>query len=132
MDDEAVFDRVKPRGLGADLDATSTSPSVEGAQGEDSIIEVFDSLDHDRDVLPRGAEPPPEFDEAFSTAIDLLRVHEATRGLEFEFGREVTDYPFEIAPAEGIDALPHDLNVLLRHRPAVSRGGVLLSMQSDT
>ena len=83
-----------------------TSPSVEGAQGEHPIVKLLDPLDADRDLLPCGLEGAPEVHEARSTAIDLLRVHEATRGVELKLGREVVEYPFEVTPLKA-SSTPH-------------------------
>lgn len=58
------------------------------AQGEHSIIEVFEPLDTDRDVLPRGLEGIPKVDPALASAIDQRCVPEPTRGAHLELWRE--------------------------------------------
>ena len=83
-------------------------------------MEILDSLDLDRDLLPglapRFREPPP----AFLAADDGVDIGEAKAGPKLEVLRHVIQEPLELPGVPRLISPPSEVHVFLRHRPPPS------------
>src|SRR4029450_4994935 len=80
-------------------------------------------------LLPNFAHLPVEAPNALMTAV-RLGVHHPGGHIEFEVAITERDQPVDVAFVQTLVREPHDLHVLLRHRPpSISRRNVAFSLK---